>query len=83
MRDGEEFVTQRETRKMAQDSISNREWIESHYGPIRSESKVLVIASVPVMGGVAIGIGESEEAALAALRNDLHAPAQAPGSPRT
>lgn len=48
-----------------------RKWIEERYGPISMETRTVRIAAVRVINVVAIGIGFSEEEALASLKADL------------
>lgn len=48
-----------------------KEWIEKRYGPSKTEQRVVYIATVPVMNGVAIGLGTSEDDAYYDLLRDL------------
>jgi hypothetical protein len=61
---------------------TDREWIESRYGPITTcrrsvmfDGQALVclwVAAVPVMNGIAIGAGSTEDEALRYLKMDLN-----------
>jgi hypothetical protein len=46
-------------------------WIIQHYGHLSVDSKPLYIASVPVMGGVAVGTGFTEQDSYLNLYKDL------------
>lgn len=51
--------------------MTAKEWIERRYGPPKLDVRQVYIATVPVMGGIAIGLGSNEADAYMQLIRDL------------
>lgn len=70
-----------------------REWIVKRYGPIALQKRTVMygekhgaiasvmIATVPIMSGIAIGAGADEEYAILSLYNDLSGETWATNTP--
>lgn len=53
---------------------TTHEWIETRYGKVSFKARRIVVATVPVHGGVAIGTGFTQDEALENLKRDLTVP---------